>query len=220
MKLIYITLVIFIIGCGLSLPYTDIPITSQSQGIIRSQTDKTSLTSVVSGAVLYTNLQDNREVKKGDTLLIIDDSELLTQKKSNFHDYSDLMLQTKDLQYLIAGGERITKLKTSLYQKKLQQHKQEVAELSLLCKQLQIEYDRNKSLFEDRVIAENEFFVFKNNLETAQTKLTKLKSTHRANWQIELKAIQEQRDDITVKNEQLRDQQKSFYITAQVMVLL
>lgn len=214
MKLIYITLVIFIIGCGLSLHYIDIPITSQSQGVIRSQTDKTSLTSVVSGAVLYANLKDNAEVKKGDTLLIIDDSELLTQKKSNFHDYSDLMLQTKDLQYLIAGGERITKLKTSLYQKKLQQHKQEVAELSLLCKQLQIEYDRNKSLFEDRVIAENEFFVFKNNLETAQTKLTKLKSTHRANWQIELKAIQEQRDDITVKNEQLRDQQKSFYITA------
>lgn len=214
MKIIYISLLVTIAFFVAFLPYIHINITSQSQGILRSKTDKTSLTSTVSGQVLYSTIKDNSEVKKGDTLIIIDYKELQTQKQSNFYDYNDLTQQTKDLEYLISGGESISRLKTSLYQKKLQQYKEEKDELTLIYGQLKTEYDRNKSLYADKVISQTEFFVFKNNLESASAKLAKLKSTQIANWQIEKKALQERKQDITAKNQQLRDQQRSYFMTA------
>lgn len=214
MRVIYITIILVFVGLLISLPITFVQISSQSQGLIRSKSDNTSLTSIVSGQVAYIKIQENSSIYKNDTLLIIDNLGIQTKKTSNYQSYAGLIQQINDLDYLLSGRDNITRIKTSLYQKKLQQYKQERDELLLEFRQRKIEYERNNSLYQDGVLAEMEFLVFKNNFDNVKARLDKLASHQQANWQIEKKAIQERILDIRTEIQQLQNEQKSYFILA------
>ena len=56
MKKIYLPVLLFIFIIIILLPLIKIPITSSSRGIIRSYTENTKLTSMVSGRIIKINL--------------------------------------------------------------------------------------------------------------------------------------------------------------------
>ena len=72
MKKIYLPILLFIVVIFVLLPLIQIPITSSSRGIIRSYTENTKLTSMVSGRIIKISLsQNNQLINKGDTLLVV-----------------------------------------------------------------------------------------------------------------------------------------------------
>lgn len=65
------------------LPLIKVDISSQSRGIIRSKTDNVPLTSIVSGKIIWKNIQNNNQVTKGDTLLKIAKERFRNREKNH-----------------------------------------------------------------------------------------------------------------------------------------
>jgi HlyD family secretion protein len=214
MRLIYLTIILGLISAIFSLPYIFIQVTSQSQGLIRSKSDKTNLTSIVSGQVDEIRIKENFAVAKGDTLLLVDNTGIETKKQSNLDLATDLQRQIEDLDYLLQGGKNIHQIKTSLFQKKYLGYKQEQDAVQIEYRQQKREFDRNESLYKDSVLSEMDFLVFKNKLDNVQARLYKMRSNQQASLQIEKRAIDERIQSITAENLQLADEQNRYYMLA------
>ena len=102
MKKIYLPILLFIVVIFVLLPLIQIPITSSSRGIIRSYTENTKLTSMVSGRIIKISLsQNNQLINKGDTLLVVTAEQLETQKNLQNTQASDYNAQLADLNKLV-----------------------------------------------------------------------------------------------------------------------
>ena len=131
MKKIYLPILLFIIVIFFLLPIINIPITSSSRGVIRSYTENTKLTSMVSGRIVKTSLtQNNQLVNKGDTLLVVTAEQLETQKNLQNTQASDYSAQLTDLNKLVSGN--YTSLQTGQYQRELSAMHERIAQVRLL----------------------------------------------------------------------------------------
>ncbi|MFY8188434.1 MAG: biotin/lipoyl-binding protein [Flavobacterium sp.] len=109
---IYLAVVLVIAVFLALLPVINVDISSQSRGIIRSKTDNVPLSTVVSGKIVSMNLKNNLSVSKGDTLLIISNENLQTEKVLN--DTLLVLNQTiiKDLEWALSN--RSDSIKTAM----------------------------------------------------------------------------------------------------------
>ena len=111
---IYITLLISLCVILASLPLIPIIISSKAFGVIRPIDEPSILRSLVSAQVITSNLKENKAVKQGDTLLILDSSirraeiaqfDSLLNSKETLINELNLLLKDPD-----------SKIKTSKYQ--------------------------------------------------------------------------------------------------------
>ena len=87
---IYLTILAMVIVILVTLPIIHLPISSSSRGVIRSVQENTQLTAVVSGRVIETKLEKNKQnIKKGETLLTITAEQLDTQKNLQANQSAD-----------------------------------------------------------------------------------------------------------------------------------
>ena len=101
MKGVYNFIVILIVISIISLQFINLPISSSSRGVIRSQTENTKIVSVVGGRVITNHLQrNNQQIKQGDTLLVVTSEQLDTQKSLQSNQSSDYFAQLQDLNKL------------------------------------------------------------------------------------------------------------------------
>ena len=71
-KSIYLVITLFVILIIGILPLTNLPVSTSSRGVIRSQTENTKIVSVVGGRVITNNLENNnQQIKHGETLLVV-----------------------------------------------------------------------------------------------------------------------------------------------------
>jgi HlyD family secretion protein len=67
----YLTVVLAVAAVIVSLPFIYVEITTQARGIIRTPFENNQLQTVVSGEITDIFISENTEVRKGDTLLIL-----------------------------------------------------------------------------------------------------------------------------------------------------
>ncbi|WP_235324486.1 HlyD family secretion protein [Pedobacter lusitanus] len=73
-QLIYIITVLAILVTFAALPFIKTPISVKSSGLLQSSMEKTELTIPVNGRIIQLDLKDNKKLKQGDILLVIDAS--------------------------------------------------------------------------------------------------------------------------------------------------
>ena len=114
-NLIYLGTLLLIIIILAVLPIVKVPISSSSREVIRSITENTQLSSVVSGKVIVNKLQKNNQViRQGDTLLVVATEQLDTQKQLQSNQTNDYAVQLHDLGKLTKG--KYSNLQTGQYQ--------------------------------------------------------------------------------------------------------
>ncbi|MBL4723930.1 MAG: HlyD family efflux transporter periplasmic adaptor subunit [Lutibacter sp.] len=211
-SIIYSTFLIAIIGAFIALPFIKVDVYTSSRGIIKSEKEHIKLTTIYSGKVLKTYIEINKQVSKGDTLLVLDDY--------NIENKLDLLkiniIETKefvhDIKYLVNNKRIILdSIYTQKYQKEYIQYREKSQELQTRFQKLKRDYLRNKSLFEKGVIAAVEFENFKFEYDLIINSIAQLKKQQLNNWQADLTSKTRELNELD-NNFKLQSKNKNYYI--------
>ena len=213
MKKIYLPILLFIIVIFFLLPIINIPITSSSRGVIRSYTENTKLTSMVSGRIIKTSLnQNNQLVNKGDTLLVVTAEQLETQKSLQNNQASDYNAQLSDLNKLVAGN--YSSLQTGQYQRELSAMQENIAQVNAQLKLADRNFHRTNTLFNQGVLPQSEYDKDLFNVENLKRQISTIKEQQIAQWQAQKRDVERQIRLLNAESTRIHQESKNYIITA------
>ncbi len=187
---IYLVIVLSLITFLFSLPFIKIDISSQSRGIIRSQTDNVPITTIVSGRITWLLLKNNALVNKGDTIIKISKEALTSQKKTQDTLQSSISMLLSDVSNLLKNNT--SNLKTTTAREDFFKFQAKKIEFQSKIAQAQANYNRNKTLFDKDVIAKAEFEKYQYELKFANQALQSLVSQQKATWENQKRDLENQ----------------------------
>jgi HlyD family secretion protein len=194
------------------LPIIKVDISSQSRGIIRSKTDNVPLTSIVSGKIIWKNLQNNNQVTKGDTLLKIAKEGLETEKKTTDTLSNTISEYLLDISNILKGNT--ANLKTTTAREEFYKFQSNKAELQSKGSLAQINYNRNKSLFDKGVIAKMEFEKHQFELRFANQVLNSFVKQQKATWESQKRDLEERVKNLNGTVSKIEVEENNYFIIA------
>ena len=209
---IYLVVILALIVFLALLPVIKIDISSQSRGIIRSKTDNVPLTSIVSGKIVSINLKNNSHVTKGDTLIIIAKDGLETEKKTTDTLSNTIGEYLFDVSNILKGNT--SNLKTSTAREDFYKFQSRKVELQSKVSQAQINYNRNKILFDKGVIAKAEFEKHQYELRFASQALNSFVNQQKAAWETQKRDLEERVKNLKGTISKIKVEENNYFILA------
>ncbi|WP_290964070.1 HlyD family efflux transporter periplasmic adaptor subunit [Flavobacterium sp.] len=166
-----------------------IDISSQSRGVIKSKTDNVPVSAMVSGRIIAIALKNNVYVKKGDTLLKIATENLESDKTTQGELSASASVLLKDISNLLQN--KTSGLLTAVAREDLLKFQSGRNELQSKILQAQINYDRNKTLFDRDIIAKADFEKFEYELRLAKQALQSFISQQKTTWENQKRDLEE-----------------------------
>lgn len=211
---IYLMVVIAAITVLACLPVIKLDISSQSRGMIRSSQNNVPLNTIVSGKIISTHLKNNRQVKVGDTLLIISSANLEAKKSLNDNLYASNLLYLKDIYWLL--NQNTDSLKTSKGLENYNAYSAQKRELQQRIYQARTNYKRYKKLYKKAVIAKAEFETYTYELNKAKQAQSAFTKQQRSQWESQKRDLEERL--ITLKSNilSLESDAENYILTAPI----
>ncbi|TPG45255.1 HlyD family secretion protein [Flavobacterium pectinovorum] len=211
---IYLVIILAIIIFIVLLPIIKVDITSQSRGIIRSTTDNVPVTAIVSGRVIWLNLKNNAVVKKGDTLVKIAKQNLETEKNTQNVVSSSVRELLEDINSILSG--RTTSLQTSTAREDFLKFQSRRNELKSKVSQAQINFNRNKGLYDKSIIAKVEYEKYEYELHFANQALQSYTSEQKAAWENQKRDLEERVKNLNGSIEKIKIEENNYAIIAPI----
>ena len=211
---IYLVVVLALLVFLALLPIIKIDISSQSRGIIRSKTDNVPLTSIVSGKIIWIKLKNNTQITKGDTLIKIAKEGLETDKKTNDTLSTTVAEYLVDVTNILKGNS--SHLKTSTAREDFYKFQSKKIELQSKVSQAQINYNRNKILFDKDVIAKMEFEKHQYELRFANQALNSFVNQQKATWETQKRDLEERVKNLKGTVAKIAVEENNYFILAPV----
>lgn len=207
-----VVLVIFVI-IGL-LPVIKIDISSQSRGFVRSQTENVPITSMVSGKITELNLKNNLNVNKGDTLVVITQENLQTEKETTQNLTEEVSGLLHDLDLVVQNKSQ--NLKTQTIQQEWYSYQTKYSELLSKKEQAKINHDRHKILYEKGVISLADYEKVSYDYTFAQQAVSSFDKSQKAQWQGRIQELSERSKNLVGSLEKIKVESQNYIITAPV----
>lgn len=213
-NLIFWIIILVILAIIIALPFIYVDIYTTSRGVITSKERPVTLYSPIGGRVTYYNIYENQYVKKGDTLLIINQKvldergNLLDTQKENTENF------ISDLEFMLKG--QFSKIKTKKYKKEYLRYKQQLFNINTILANAQTDFNRSEILFKKDVIAKTEYE--RSLLELNKLKNDKVNITRQAqlSWQTELTDHEQSLDNLESNKKQLKEEKNMYVLTAPI----
>jgi multidrug resistance efflux pump len=211
-KNIYFVVVVAIILVLALLPIIKIDISSQSRGIIKSYKENVPLATIVSGKIVWLQLKNNQSVTKGDTLLKISTQALETDKEiqDTLSNATSLLLQ--DISNVLKGKNN--QLLTSIVREDYYKYATRRSELQSKVSQAQINFNRNKILFDKGVIAKMEYEKYLFELRFANQALASYDKNQKSNWENQKRELQDKVKNLKGNIEKIDVETNNYYLLA------
>ncbi|WP_396191959.1 HlyD family secretion protein [Flavobacterium sp.] len=209
---IYLVVILALIVFLALLPIIKIDISSQSRGIIRSKTDNVPLSSIVSGKIVSIKLKNNCLVTKGDTLVIIAKDGLETEKKTTDTLSRTIAEYLFDVSNILKGNT--SNLKTSTAREDFYKFQSRKTELQSKVSQAQINYNRNKILFDKGVIAKAEFEKHQYELRFASQASNSFVNQQKAAWETQKRDLEERVKNLKGTISKIKVEENNYFILA------
>jgi HlyD family secretion protein len=204
-KIIYTIILLTLVTALISLPFINVTIYNTSQGLIRPEKERILLESSNSGKVIFHQIRNNLQVKKGDTLLLINNLSI-TQKINTI---TSLISETKnfveDLKLLSSQKRTANKLQTLKYKQEFNFYQQKLNELNTRFQKINEDYNRNQKLFDKGVIAKVELNNSKLEYDLSLNAIYQYKKQQNSSWQAELVNLQNQLKELENNQVQLEE---------------
>ena len=187
---IYLILVLSLIALVALLPFLLINVTVKSPGILRPATEMNQLKATSAGIVKQVLVKENAEVKKGQLLFEVR-LPILEEKESYLNNkVKEIKRFQQDLDRLTdpnrSDPNEVSGLLTPLYRQSLMDYRQKLMDRKIRLYKVKQDYDRNKRLYDERVIAKAELENYEFELEKSKADLDLLKHSQLSVWQQEL----------------------------------
>ncbi|MDO5616000.1 MAG: HlyD family efflux transporter periplasmic adaptor subunit [Cruoricaptor ignavus] len=206
---------VFIIGILVSLPIIQIPISTSSRGVVRSASENTKLSSMVSGRVITNNLRKNNQpIKQGDTLLVITAEQLDTQKQLQNQQSADYSAQLQDLNRLVKG--QYSGLQTGQYQRELSAMQEKIAQVQSQLSLAKKDLDRATLLYNQGVTPKAEYDKYYHDYQGFANQIASIREQQIAQWQAQKRETERQMRTLGAEVQRINQEQKNYVITAPV----
>jgi membrane fusion protein, peptide pheromone/bacteriocin exporter len=211
---IYLVVVIAMITVVCLLPVIMFDISSQSRGIIRSTTDNVPVTTLASGRITWMALHNNAMVHKGDTIIKIAKDGLIAEKKTQDTLSNTIALQLQDVSRLLQGNTN--SLKTAAAREDYNKYSAQKNEWQIKIQQAQLDYNRNKGLFDKNVISRVEYEKYAFALRNANQGLQSFTNQQKANWQTQKTTLEERLKNIHGNVAKIKVQENDYVVLAPI----
>ena len=209
-KVIYLTLVISLFAFIFASPFIAVDLSSQSQGIIRTPNENNKIQSAVYGEVSKVNFNENKIVRKGDTLLTMRTDKIEEQIVANQAKKTDNEHNISDINLLLTGktpsGYR--------YLGEYNEYMSKAKELETQILYAEKELKRTESLYRKNIVSEEEYLQVKNKYETALKQKEFSQNEYRIRWQTDKKRLELENIDLASGINQLYKEKRNYTIIA------
>ncbi|RZJ66944.1 MAG: HlyD family efflux transporter periplasmic adaptor subunit [Flavobacterium sp.] len=216
-KIIYTILLAVVIIGFLLLPMIKVDVYSSAQGLLTPDKGRVPIALINSGRIIYSDLENNKTVKKGDTILVLDNSSINEKLELSSNKIEDVTLFVKDLTYLTTQSEiKSDSLQSPTYQKAFLQYEQEIAELKTRLAQANRDFERGRRLYKKGVIARAEYESVQLEHDLALSKISRLQKQQQSSWQADLITNQNLMDELQSGKKILGSDKSHQIVTAPV----
>lgn len=198
----------------ISLPFIKVDLYTTSRGAIIPEEKKLNIFAPASGRIVHFNVEENKKVKKGDTLLILEHDILKEKENLNVIQNNENTNQISDLNNLVRGN--YSGIRTEQYKKELLKYQQELYNIDIIIKNTQTEFDRKEKLYSKGVISSSEF-------EKAQLELDKIKNDRlnivkqtQLDWQRQISEINQTNNNVISNQKQLKEEEENYTIISPI----
>lgn len=153
---IYWVVLVVVLAALISLPFIYVDISVQGSGVIRPVTEKTEIKAPITELVDSVYIREGATVSKGDIILTFRASNSDYKIAYQANRITDYESHLADLNYL-ASGQKPPVFSSPVRQQQYTYYIKRQTELSTSVAQAEREYYRNKSLYEKKVISEEEY---------------------------------------------------------------
>lgn len=216
-RVIYTIILSSILLSLVSLPLIKVSVYNTSRGILKPNKERVSLTLISSGEILLSNLRNNQEVKKGDTLLILNSSDLKERISFIKIQIDETNAVITDLEHLINNTTiNLRDLTSNRYKKEYLLFIEKREELQTIYQKEHRDYERNLTLYEKGVISKVDYedSKFKNDVALTDIKTHKVQTIN--SWQLDLTNFKKDIDELSSGYKRLIQEKKNYVLTASI----
>jgi len=213
---IYLVLVLLTVSAIAALPLTSIDVSVSVNGQVGTKDQRHILTSPVSGMLTSYNLNENKIVVENEILLRFDPSDINQELELIDSRINNLQNFISDLSLLIDQTSTLKQsdLSTSKYQLVHLQYISALEKLLLEKDNLKRVHGRQKSLFDQKVIAAAVYETDETNYERAKAEIEFFKTQSINSWKQASLDFGVEKDQLLLKKEQLLTEQKKYTLVA------
>lgn len=209
-QVIYWVVLAAITATIIALPFVYVDISVQGGGVVRPVTEKTEIKAAITEYVDSVFVREGQQVRKGDVLLRFrtNNSDYKINYQTNrIKDYEDHLA---DLAYL-AEGQTPSVFRSPVRQQEYSYFIRRKKELETTLAQAEKEYLRNKTLFEKKVISEEEYDKYYFQYKSQQNELASLQESQLSTWQTDRNTYRNQHNEMNTSLRQ-EEKEKDLYI--------
>ena len=219
-SIIYLGCITFCIITLGAIPYLKTDVSVRSSALIRPASEVNVIRCISSGKIKETYAAENKKVKAGELLYVID-SETLNEQEKFFQEKISLKKSlTKDVELVIEASKTPSATKpifnSAVYRQSYFTYQQKVIEAQTSYNKAKQAFDRQYKLYQEKVIAAMEFENFLFELKKAEDAIAQLKETQRSQWQSELKTLHEEKNEMESQLVRIQKEKALLTITAPV----
>jgi HlyD family secretion protein len=212
-KIIYAIIIFLFAGIIISLPFIYVDVTTQSRGVVRSAGENNGIQSAIYAEIDKTVLFENKNVKKGDTLIWFKTEELDEQIKRLRGKQAENSMFIEDMNLLLSDNNHPS---TSRYKTELSQYQAKFSEQEVSFKQAQYEYELSKKLYDKGVETQYNFQQAKSHYNAVLLQLRLIRQQQKNIWQTEKTRLEYENEDLLSQLLQLEKRKSQYVITAPI----
>lgn len=209
-QIIYITVVVAVIAFLASMPFVKVSLSVQGSGIIRPITERTEVKSLATELIDSVYVHEGQYIEKGQPLLKLRVDNLASRMQFLQFQESETQSYITDLKILTGKLTGTPVFKSPLYQQEYYYYSRQNDELQNKIEKSRREYERNKKLFNNGVIAAKEFEDIQFQYQTTQNELKININNNISKWQADLIKYQVTLKEVQSSLEQVK-REKDFY---------
>lgn len=214
--LIYKLLLAVVVVVGISLPIIEVDITSQSRGIVRPLNNNIHVTPIVSGRIKKANVINNQAVRKGDTLLVVEMSNVNEQLQANVSVLNDIRERLADLDVLTDDNKNKCRLITSLYRGEWMEYQSRLEDLNVKSRQYERELNRATEGFKMGLVSDFDYNRIKDEFIANELNIKSFKTQQNADWQKIKKQLEEQKINMEGDVNRIKSELTNYVVEAPI----
>lgn len=187
---------------------------------MQSAIEKTELIVPVNGRLITLKLKDNKKVKQGETLLVIDASLAKQQGAIVQNRQGQIGQFLQDIRmlllYMKRNGYSYPQLQTGQYTASWQQFAQELENARIVKNQAESTFSRYNRLFQNKALTESEYERYKFELQQAESAYRMVITKYKTQWQTEANNLRNELQQLGGQQIELNEQKKQYTLKAPI----
>jgi HlyD family secretion protein len=213
---IYVTVVLGLLIAIAVLPFLWVDVSVKSEGILKATTEMSILKATANGYIKEVMVKEHQTVQKGQLLVSVT-APVLHEKEKFLQDMrEEVNMFLKDLNQLLTEVASNQHPITSLYRQSYSDYQQKLLDRQTKFLKVKQDFERNKKLYEQKVIAAADFENFQFEYDKSKNEIDLLKQNQLSQWQQELRNYEKERTELESQTAQLRKEMDNLDIKSPV----